>query len=258
MSNQRGHCQLIPPSDLDGSYLGVARLQTLYKNHNLTRRSPNLQPSSRPGRNRGVLEASPPRCQTEAGNGGLLENGVHHQCNHRASPAAQTLTPHRGRTPDGEKRKNGCSLPGCPFHQTLRNLAHKSFPDGCRVRDCYLGPPGESSSEYFSSPCLPRPKASEVPGSKEADGGRNFSEEKRKELLLQKMELEIEKERLQNLLAEQEAKLLQQQEQLRQSRRDYHRFKGHAGNSDDRQTGEEAPVGPGSLAPATNGIGDGL
>uniref|UniRef100_A0A8C5SIG7 Uncharacterized protein n=1 Tax=Laticauda laticaudata TaxID=8630 RepID=A0A8C5SIG7_LATLA len=74
------------------------------------------------------------------------------------------------------------------------------------------------------SPCLPRPNASKVPGSKEADCGRNFSEEKRKELLLQKIELEIEKERLQNLLAEQEAKLLQQQEQLRQSRRDYHRY----------------------------------
>ncbi|XP_060540406.1 protein hinderin-like, partial [Pantherophis guttatus] len=258
MSSQRGHGQLVPPSDMDGSYLGVARLQTLHKDHNLTCRSPSLQPSTRPGRNRGVLEAGTPGGQTEARNGRLLQNGLPHKCNHRASPATQPLAPLLRRTPDGEKRRNGCPLPGCPFHQKLRNSAHESFQDACHIQDRYPGAPCESSSEYFGSPHLRRPKAGDVTRPKEADQrGQNFSEEKRKELLLQKIELEIEKERLQNLLAEQEAKLLQQQEQLQQSRREYHRFKTRAGNPEDGLMGE-ALMGPGSSAPALNGICDGL
>ncbi|XP_058027924.1 protein hinderin isoform X2 [Ahaetulla prasina] len=259
MSSQRGHGQLAPDSDLHGSYLGVAKLQTLHKDHNLTRRSPSLQPSTRPGRNRGVLEAGIPGCQTEAKNSGLLQNGLPHKCNHGASPATRPLAPQLRRTPDGEKRRNGCPLPGCPFHQKLGNSApHESFQDACRVRDRYPGVPCESSLEYFGSPHLQRPKAGDVTRAKEANHwGRNFSEEKRKELLLQKIELEIEKERLQNLLAEQEAKLLQQQEQLQQSRREYHRFKTRAGNPEDGLMGE-ALMGPGSSAPAMNGICDGL
>uniref|UniRef100_A0A8C9FJ24 Uncharacterized protein n=1 Tax=Pavo cristatus TaxID=9049 RepID=A0A8C9FJ24_PAVCR len=60
-------------------------------------------------------------------------------------------------------------------------------------------------------------------GSKGTEQAKRLSEERRQQLLLQKMELEIEKERLQNLLAKQEAKLLLKQEQLRQSRIDYNR-----------------------------------
>ncbi|XP_013925040.1 PREDICTED: uncharacterized protein KIAA1328 homolog [Thamnophis sirtalis] len=258
MSSQRSHCQLVPPSDLDGSYLGVARRQALRKDHNSTRRSPSLQPSPQPGRNRGVLEARTPGCQTEARNGGLLQNGLPHKCNPMSSPATQPLGPHLQRIPDGEKRRSGCPLPGCPIHQKSGNPAYEPFQDTCRVRDRYPGAPCESSSEYFGSPHLRRPKAGDASRPKEADPrGQDFSEEKRKELLLQKIELEIEKERLQNLLAEQEAKLLQQQEQLQQSRREYHWFKSHAGHSEDGLMGE-ALVGPGSSAPAVNGICDGI
>ncbi|XP_039174661.1 protein hinderin isoform X3 [Crotalus tigris] len=257
MSNQRRNCPLVPPSDLDGSYLGVARLQTMYKSHNVTRRSPSLQPSTRLSRNRGVLGAGIHGCQTEASNGGLLENGLHHQCDNMTSPSEQHPSPQFRRTPNGDKRKSGCPIRGCPLHQKSANPAHKSFQDGCHVQDRYARPPCESSSEYFGSPHPPRQKVGEVPRSKEGDRDQNVSEEKRKQLLLQKIELEMEKERLQNLLAEQEAKLLHQQEQLQKSRRDYHRFKAHAANSDEVLLGE-TQRGPGSLAPAMNGICDGV
>lgn len=55
----------------------------------------------------------------------------------------------------------------------------------------------------------------------EADIKKELSEDRRQQLILQKMELEIEKERLQHLLAQQETKLLLKQQQLHQSRLDY-------------------------------------
>ncbi|MEE6457815.1 hypothetical protein FKM82_000042 [Ascaphus truei] len=58
---------------------------------------------------------------------------------------------------------------------------------------------------------------------KEPANGKGISEERKHQLLLQKMELEIEKERLQQLLTQQEAKLLWKQQQLQQSRLDYNR-----------------------------------
>ncbi|KAM8960951.1 protein hinderin [Pelodytes ibericus] len=48
--------------------------------------------------------------------------------------------------------------------------------------------------------------------------GRSLTEERKHELLLQKMELEIEKEQLQQLLVKQEEKLLAKQQQLQRSR----------------------------------------
>ncbi|XP_040840853.1 protein hinderin isoform X1 [Ochotona curzoniae] len=55
----------------------------------------------------------------------------------------------------------------------------------------------------------------------ESDVKKQLSEDRRHQLMLQKMELEIEKERLQQLLARQETKLLLKQQQLHQSRLDY-------------------------------------
>ncbi|XP_006889258.1 PREDICTED: uncharacterized protein KIAA1328 homolog, partial [Elephantulus edwardii] len=55
----------------------------------------------------------------------------------------------------------------------------------------------------------------------ETDFKKQLSEDRRQQLMLQKMELELEKERLQHLLAQQETKLLLKQQQLHQSRLDY-------------------------------------
>uniref|UniRef100_A0A3Q0SEE1 Uncharacterized protein n=1 Tax=Amphilophus citrinellus TaxID=61819 RepID=A0A3Q0SEE1_AMPCI len=54
--------------------------------------------------------------------------------------------------------------------------------------------------------------------------GQEDWEEKRHQLLLQKMQLEMERERLHARLAEQEERLQRQNQQLRQSHLDYKRF----------------------------------
>ncbi|XP_041094006.1 protein hinderin isoform X2 [Polyodon spathula] len=62
----------------------------------------------------------------------------------------------------------------------------------------------------------------------EPQGSRGLLDERRHKLVLQKLELEVERERLQSLLAQQEEKLLRQQRQLSQSRLDYSRFQDAA------------------------------
>uniref|UniRef100_A0A4W4G5S1 Protein hinderin n=1 Tax=Electrophorus electricus TaxID=8005 RepID=A0A4W4G5S1_ELEEL len=54
--------------------------------------------------------------------------------------------------------------------------------------------------------------------------GREDWEEKRQRLLLQKKQLEVEREKLQARLAQQEERLLKQNQELRQSRLDYHKY----------------------------------
>ncbi|XP_069074278.1 protein hinderin isoform X2 [Pleurodeles waltl] len=60
---------------------------------------------------------------------------------------------------------------------------------------------------------------------REKGHGKQSPQQRKQLLLLQKMELEIEKERLQQMLAQQEARLLLKQQQLQQSRLEYNRFK---------------------------------
>lgn len=62
--------------------------------------------------------------------------------------------------------------------------------------------------------------------------GHEDWEEKRHQLLLQKMQLEVERERLQARLAEQEERLNRQNQQLRQSRVDYSRYNEEARNNE--------------------------
>ncbi|XP_042818957.1 protein hinderin isoform X6 [Panthera tigris] len=62
----------------------------------------------------------------------------------------------------------------------------------------------------------------------ETDVRKQLSENRRQQLMLQKMELEIEKERLQHLLTQQETKLLLKQQQLHQSRLDYNWLRNQA------------------------------
>ncbi|XP_070759482.1 LOW QUALITY PROTEIN: protein hinderin [Enoplosus armatus] len=77
--------------------------------------------------------------------------------------------------------------------------------------------------------------------------GHEDWEEKRHQLLLQKMQLEMERERLQARLAEQEERLNRQNQQLRQSRLDYSRFQ-QATQSDlsssNTRNGDPQPEGP--------------
>ncbi|KAJ7335156.1 hypothetical protein JRQ81_013097, partial [Phrynocephalus forsythii] len=198
MSSQRTLCHSLPPSELDGSYLSVARPQTLYRNDRMAYGSSSSLSLAQSCRNGGILGAPVQGNGPEDRNGFLLENGVHGKCNNLVSPPKQKLPP---------------------------QLVQLS-----------------GSADL-------RPK--------ETERGKRLPEERRKRLLLQKLELEIEKERLQNLLAKQEAKLLLQQQQLHQSRLDHNRFKGHTPHSEELFA-DEVLMRSGSLAPVMNGACGGL
>ncbi|XP_037346463.2 protein hinderin isoform X3 [Pungitius pungitius] len=75
--------------------------------------------------------------------------------------------------------------------------------------------------------------------------GHEHWEDKRHELLLQKMQLELEREKLQARLAEQEERLNRQSQELRQSRLDYSRFQQAARSdlsSSDTRNGDPQPA----------------
>ncbi|KAG8007482.1 Protein hinderin [Nibea albiflora] len=77
--------------------------------------------------------------------------------------------------------------------------------------------------------------------------GHENWEEKKHQLLLQKMQLEMERERLQARLAEQEERLNRQNQQLCQSRLDYSRFQQAAQSdlsSSNTRNGDAQPEGP--------------
>ncbi|XP_051825704.1 protein hinderin isoform X2 [Antechinus flavipes] len=82
----------------------------------------------------------------------------------------------------------------------------------------------QESHNYCELSWTPMPRVPVTLEPEEMEDKKQMSIEKRNQLLLQKMELEIEKERLQHLLAQQETKLLLKQQQLHQSRLDYSRL----------------------------------
>lgn len=86
-------------------------------------------------------------------------------------------------------------------------------PQYCKTRPASCGQCGLSWPSLLPGRVTVHPS--------ETDVKKQLSEDRRQQLMLQKMELEIEKERLQHLLAQQETKLLLKQQQLHQSRLDY-------------------------------------
>nr|XP_015219132.1 PREDICTED: protein hinderin isoform X3 [Lepisosteus oculatus] len=103
-------------------------------------------------------------------------------------------------------------------------------------QNCTDGAPrGSGSAEPRLGPCSHRCRVEKEEGGQEraldrrATGpGESPWDRRRQKLLLQKMELEVEREKLQILLAQQEEKLLGQHRQLQQSRLDYRRFQDAA------------------------------
>uniref|UniRef100_W5MBK8 Zgc:162344 n=1 Tax=Lepisosteus oculatus TaxID=7918 RepID=W5MBK8_LEPOC len=99
-------------------------------------------------------------------------------------------------------------------------------------QNCTDGAPrGSGSAEPRLGPCSHRCRVEKEEGGQEraldrrATGpGESPWDRRRQKLLLQKMELEVEREKLQILLAQQEEKLLGQHRQLQQSRLDYRRW----------------------------------
>ncbi|XP_063814110.1 protein hinderin isoform X2 [Pseudophryne corroboree] len=98
----------------------------------------------------------------------------------------------------------------CCVHRTVHSTPGRYPPEFSLAR------PPEGCT--FSRCCAVSSLSNGVAPGKDAEYGKGVAEQRKHELLLQKMELEIEKERLQQLLEQQEVKLLEMHQQLQQTR----------------------------------------
>ncbi|XP_075788872.1 protein hinderin isoform X1 [Pelodiscus sinensis] len=261
VSNKKSPCQL-PPLELDGSYLSIARPQMLHKNNKTSQPgSPVLFSVPQHCRNNHAYGTATHYNQKEVLNECPVENGFHRKCNNRMLSAMPSAPYHTHVAPDVGRRmsdfQNTCSqqMSHCACSQPGSS---ENVWDNQKVSH---GPKRHSGSlpetwDYLRLSRVPGMNDSVDSGSKETEHSKRLSEERRQQLLLQKMELEVEKERLQHLLTKQEAKLLLKQQQLHQSRLDYNRFKGQAPDSE--VVADKTPGGPGGPALMMNGTGRGL
>ncbi|XP_074667814.1 protein hinderin isoform X2 [Strix aluco] len=260
VSSKKSLCQQ-PSLDLDGSYLGIGGPQTFYKNSRASKAgNPARVALSQPCRNNHnygtEIHYNHQTCLKKY----PVENDLHRKCNNMISPAKQR-NPHHVKPAQEMDQKANEFQSTCP-----QQVSHS-----CACR--HVGSSGSMQESHHVSQVLRRhsgpvhktcdySRSSEVSGQNDSmDSGpkgkeqaKRLYEERRQKLLLQKMELEIEKERLQHLLAKQEAKLLLKQQQLHQSRLDYNRFGGHVPGSEDVPIDEA----PGELALMMNGNSMGL
>ncbi|XP_008164583.2 protein hinderin isoform X1 [Chrysemys picta bellii] len=261
VANKKSPCQL-PPLELDGSYLSIVRPQTLYKNNKASQSgSPALFSVPPHCRNNHAHGTTAHYNQQEVLNECPVENGLHRKCNNMMLSAKERGPYHTQMAPDVGQRmsefQNTCphqmSHWACMQPGRLENI--QGSQKVSHVPKRHSGPLHETCDNSRLSR-VSGMNDSVDSGSKETERSKRLSEERRQQLLLQKMELEVEKERLQQLLAKQEAKLLLKQHQLHQSRLDYNRFKGNVFDSE--VVTDEAPGGPGGPTLMTNGTGMGL
>ncbi|NXY75097.1 K1328 protein, partial [Glareola pratincola] len=260
VSSKKTSCRQ-PSLELDGSSLSIGAPQTFYKNSRASKAgSPARVVLSQPCRNNHgygtEIHYNRQECQKEY----PVENDLHRKCNNMISPAKQ-------RSPHCVKPAQEMDWKANEFQSTCSQQVSHS----CACR--HVGSSGSVQESHHLTQVLRRhsgpvhktcdySRHSRVSGlndsvdlgPKGTEQAKRLYEERRQKLLLQKMELEIEKERLQHLLTKQEAKLLLKQQQLHQSRMDYNRFRGHVPVSED-VTIDEAP---GELALMMNSNSMGL
>ncbi|NXX47515.1 K1328 protein, partial [Tricholaema leucomelas] len=260
VSNKKSLCQQ-PSLELDGSYLGVGGPQQPYKNITAPKAgSPVCVALSQPCRNNHGYGAEIHYSHQESLKDCPMRNGLHRKCNNVISPVEQR-TPHHVKAAQEMDQKANEVL-----SSHTRQVSH-----GCTCR--HLESSGSAQESHNVSQVLRRhsetvretcaySRCSQASvlndsidsGPNETEKSKSFYEEKRQKLLLQKMELEMEKKRLQHLLAKQEASVLLKQQQLHQSHMDHSRFRGHIPGSEDVPIDEA----PGGLALMMNGNSMGL
>uniref|UniRef100_A0A8C8RDL6 KIAA1328 n=1 Tax=Pelusios castaneus TaxID=367368 RepID=A0A8C8RDL6_9SAUR len=236
VSNKKSPCQL-PPLGLDGSYLSIAKPQMLYKNNRTSQLgSPVLSSVPQHCRNNRAHGTAIHYHQKDVPNECPVENGLHRKCNNMMSSAKQRSPYQTHMAPGGDQRmsefQNTCpyQMTHCAYRYPASSENIQDSPKLSHLPKRHFGPPPETC-DYPRLSRVSGLNDSVDSGSKETEHSKRLAEERRQQLLLQKMELEVEKERLQHLLAKQEAKLLLKQQQLSQSRLDY--------NSLPRSQGEE-------------------
>ncbi|XP_039574602.1 protein hinderin isoform X3 [Passer montanus] len=213
---------------LDSSYLGVGGAWTLHKNSRALKDvSPARVVLSQPCRNnhdcRTEMHYNPQECLKDY----PMENDLRRKCNNVVSPAKQR-SPHHVKQAEEMDQRASKFQSECP-QQVSHGCAWRhvgssgSVEESCCVSQLLRKHSGTDHKTYDRSRhCRgSRLNHSTDSGPKETEMAKRLYEERRQKLLLQKMELEIEKERLQHLLTKQEAKLLLKQQQLHQSRMDY-------------------------------------
>ncbi|NXG98161.1 K1328 protein, partial [Loxia leucoptera] len=246
---------------LDTSYLGAGGPWTPQKNSRALKAvSPACVVLSQPCRNnydyRTEMHHSHQECLKEY----PMENDLHRKCNNMISPAKQRSPHHVKQAQEMDQRASEFQSI-CP-QQVSHSCAWRHVGSSGRVEEsCYVSQVFTKHSgtvhktEDHSRLCQgSRLNHSTDSGPKETELAKRLYEERRQKLLLQKMELEIEKERLQHLLTKQEAKLLLKQQQLHQSCMDYNRVRGHVPGSEDMPIAEA----PRDLALMMNGSSMGL
>ncbi|XP_074991796.1 protein hinderin-like isoform X1 [Calonectris borealis] len=260
VSSTKSSCQQ-PSLEQDGSYLGIGGPQTFYKNSRTSKAgSPARVALSQPCRNNHdygtEIHYNHQECLKEY----LVENGLHRKCNNMISPAKQR-SPHRVEPPQEMDQKANEFRSTCP-QQASHGCACRHVGSSGSVQESHHvsqvprrhSEPVHKTCDYSRRSRVSGLNDSVDSGPKETEQAKRLYEERRQKLLLQKMELEIEKERLQHLLAKQEAKLLLKQQQLHQSHMDYNRFRGQVPGSEDVPIDEA----PGELALMMNGNSTGL
>ncbi|XP_054958309.1 protein hinderin isoform X3 [Pan paniscus] len=213
--------------ELDGSYLSIARPQTYY------------QTKQRP---KSAVQDSASESLIAFRNNSLKPVTLHHLKDDLDKIPSQTTTcncesPGRKpvdavpieKMPQEELHMKECphlkpTPSQCCGHRLAADRVHDSHPTNMTPQHPKTHP--ESCSYCRLS------RASLVHGGGALQPNetlkKQISEDRKQQLMLQKMELEIEKERLQHLLAQQETKLLLKQQQLHQSRLDYNWLRAQA------------------------------
>ncbi|NWU35672.1 K1328 protein, partial [Hylia prasina] len=242
---------------LDNSHMGIGGPWSLHKNSRaLKGGSPARVVLSQPCRNKHEMHYNHQECLKEY----PMENDLRRKCNNVISPAKQRSPQHVKQAQEMDQRASEFQST-CP-QQVSHGCAWEHVGNlGSVEESCYVSQVLRKHSGTVYKTCdLSRPclcsglNHSMDSGPKETELAKRLYEERRQKLLLQKMELEVEKERLQHLLTKQEAKLLLKQQQLHQSRMDYNRIRGHV-------TGSEAePIAeaPRELVLMMNGSSMGL
>ncbi|XP_075344525.1 protein hinderin isoform X2 [Mycteria americana] len=260
VSSKKSSCQQ-PSLELDGSYLGIGAPQPFYKNSRASKAgSPAHVALSQPCRNNHDYGTEIHYNHRECLKEYPVENGLHRKCNNVISPAKQG-SPHSVKPDQEMDQKANQFQRTCP-QQVSQGCACRHVGSSGGVQESHHisqvprrhSGPVHKTCDYSRCSQVSQLSDSVDSGPKETEQAKRLYEERRQKLVLQKMELEIEKERLQHLLAKQEAKLLLKQQQLHQSRMDYNRFRGHVPGSEDVPIDEA----PGELALMMNGNSMGL
>ncbi|KFQ32817.1 Uncharacterized protein KIAA1328, partial [Mesitornis unicolor] len=250
-----------PSLELNGSYLGILRPQALHKNSRAPKvESPACVASAQPCSNNHDNRTEVRYNRQEQLKGYPVENDLGRKCNNINSLAKQR-SPHHVQPAQEVDQKVNEFRSTCP-QQVSCCCAYRHAGCSGSVQESHHGSqalrrhpgPVHKTCDYSRHSRVSGMNDSVDSGPKAAGQAKKLYEVRRQKLLLQKMELEIEKERLQHLLAQQEAKLLLKQQQLHQSRLDYNRFRGCIPGSEDVPIDEA----PGELALMMNGNSTGL